>query len=87
MDNEGARAVADLERRGIADFEIYRPLVAGRVTRRAYEIGDLSQGMIDLGPAGVFAREIKPVEAIFDQLIDEAASALARLEGLSARRP
>ena len=87
LNNEGARAVADLETRGIADFEVYRPLVAGRVTRRAYETGDLSQGMIDLGPAGVFAREIKPVEAIFDQLIDEAASALARLEGLSARRP
>jgi NADH:quinone reductase (non-electrogenic) len=87
LDNEGARAVADLETRSIADFEVYRPLVAGRVTRRAYETGDLSQGMIDLGPAGVFAREIKPVEAVFDQLIDEAASALARLEGLSARRP
>jgi NADH:quinone reductase (non-electrogenic) len=37
LDNEGARAVADLETRSIADFEVYRPLVAGRVTRRAYE--------------------------------------------------
>jgi nitronate monooxygenase len=41
--------------------------------------------MLDLGPAGVFAREIKPVEAIFDELIDEAASALGRLESLSER--
>jgi nitronate monooxygenase len=38
--------------------------------------------MLDLGPAGVFARQIKPVEAIFDQLIDEAACALDRLQAL-----
>jgi nitronate monooxygenase len=41
--------------------------------------------MLDLGPAGVFAREIKPVEAIFDELIDEAISALERLERLNAQ--
>jgi NADH:quinone reductase (non-electrogenic) len=85
LDNEAARAVEELERRGVADFEAYRPLVAGRATRRAYETGDLSQGMLDLGPAAVFAREIKQIEAIFDELIDEAASATARLRKLSAR--
>ncbi|HEY8442763.1 MAG TPA: nitronate monooxygenase [Xanthobacteraceae bacterium] len=85
LDNEAARAVEDLETRGIADFESYRSLVSGRATRGAYETGDLSQGMLDLGPAGVFAREIKPVEAIFDELIDEAISALERLERLNAQ--
>jgi NAD(P)H-dependent flavin oxidoreductase YrpB (nitropropane dioxygenase family) len=84
LDNEAARTVEDLETRGVADFEAYRPLVTGRVTRQAYETGDLSQGMLDLGPGGVFAREIKPVEAIFDELIDAAASALGRLEILRA---
>jgi nitronate monooxygenase len=85
LDNDASRAVEELETRGVVDFEAYRPLVTGRVTRRAYETGDLSHGMLDLGPAGVFAREIKPVEAIFDELIDEAASALGRLESLSER--
>jgi NADH:quinone reductase (non-electrogenic) len=85
LDNEAARAVEALETRGIVDFEAYRPLVNGRVTRKAYETGDLSQGMVDLGPAGTFAREVKPVEAIFDDLIDEAASALDRLESLTGR--
>jgi nitronate monooxygenase len=84
LDNEAARSVEDLEARGVADFEAYRPLVTGRVTREAYETGDLSQGMLDLGPGGVFAREIKPVEAIFDELIDEAGSAIDRLERLGA---
>ena len=78
LDNEAARSVED----GVADFEAYRPLVTGRVTREAYETGDLSQGMLDLAPGGVFAREIKPVEAIFDELIDEAGSAIDRLERL-----
>ncbi len=85
LDNEAARAVEELETRGVVDFESYRPLVAGRMTRQAYETGDLSRGMLDLGPAGVFAREIKPVEAIFDELMDEAASSLGRLESLSGR--
>jgi NADH:quinone reductase (non-electrogenic) len=85
LDNVAARAVEDLETRAVDDFEAYRPLVSGRVTRHAYETGDCSQGMLDLGPAGAFAREIKPVEAIFDQLIDEAASALDRLQALQTK--
>ena len=35
---------------------------------------------MDLGPAAVFARDIKPVEAIIDQLIDEAIEAKTRLD-------
>jgi nitronate monooxygenase len=56
LDNDTARAVDDLETRGTTDFESYRELVNGRVTRRAYKTGDWSQGMLDLGPAGAFAR-------------------------------
>lgn len=85
LDNEAARAVEELERRGVTDFEAYRALVSGSATRRAYETGDLSKGMIDLGPAAVFAREIKPLEAIVDQLIDEAVQAKARIEAKSVQ--
>ena len=68
LDNDSARAVESLERAGVSDFESYREHVSGRVTRRAYETGDCSTGMIDLGPAAVFARKIKPAEAIIDAI-------------------
>ncbi len=84
LDNDTARAVDELETRGTIDFESYRELVNGRVTRRAYETGDWSQGMLDLGPAGAFAREIKPVAEIIDQMIDEAEAAVARLQVVKA---
>lgn len=38
--------------------------------------------MIDLGPAAVFAREIKPLAEIVDQLIDEAVQAADRVRFL-----
>jgi NAD(P)H-dependent flavin oxidoreductase YrpB (nitropropane dioxygenase family) len=86
LDNDSARAVEELEKAGVSDFEAYREHVSGRVTRAAYETGDCSKGMIDLGPAAVFAREIKPVEAIVDELIDEALQSLGRLQSLDARK-
>src|SRR4051812_23052273 len=79
MDNEAARAVEALEAAGERDYEAYRALVNGQSTRRAYQTGNLSEGMIDLGPAAAFAKEIKPLEHIIDQLIDEALAASARL--------
>lgn len=79
LDNDAARAVEQLEADGATDFAHYEPLVAGARAREAYRTGDFSQGMIDMGPAGVFAREIKPVEAIFDEILDEAAATMARL--------
>ncbi len=80
LDNDTSRAVAALEADGIDDFERYAPLVAGRLARQAYESGDWSTGMIDMGPSGVFAREIKPVEAIIDDIIDDAVRAAARVD-------
>lgn len=82
LDNETARGVENLEARGVNDFEAYRALVSGRNTRSAYLTGDVRQGLIDLGPAAVFACEIKPVDAIIDQLIDEAIAARDRLQAL-----
>jgi NADH:quinone reductase (non-electrogenic) len=82
LDNDTARAVGDLENRGIRDFDAYRDLVSNRLTRRAYETGDWSRGMIDFGPAAVFARGIKSVEAIIDQLIDEAIETMDRVNSM-----
>ena len=86
LDNDAARAVAKLEAQGNTDFEAYRPHVTGTNTRRAYETGDLSQGMVDYGQAMAFADAIKPVEAIIDELIDDAVAARARLAALSGAR-
>ena len=82
LDNEAARKVSALESSGVADFEQYRELVAGAIVRNAYVDGDWSQGMIDMGPAAAFADEIKPVEAIFDEIIDEANASMQRMQQL-----
>ena len=77
MDNESARAVATLERALIHDFNQYEPHVAGTIVRDAYASGDLSRGMIDYGQSVAFANEVMSVEAIFDQILDEAVDAVA----------
>jgi NAD(P)H-dependent flavin oxidoreductase YrpB (nitropropane dioxygenase family) len=91
FNNESARAVAALDDRGETDFEQYRPHVAGALAIESYRTGDPSKGMLDFGPAVVFADEIQPVEAIFDRLIDDAAAAMSRLQHLrtkpGGRRP
>jgi NADH:quinone reductase (non-electrogenic) len=82
MDNETARAVARLEAAGETAFDRYRPLVAGTLTREAYESGDTEKGLMSMGQSAVFADAIEPVEAIVDRLIDQAITATARLDSL-----
>ncbi|MCZ8337871.1 MAG: nitronate monooxygenase [Burkholderiaceae bacterium] len=80
LDNDTSRDVEALEAEGIDDFDRYAGHVSGRLARRAYETGDWSTGMIDMGPSGVFAREIKPVEAIIDEIVDDAIRAASRVD-------
>lgn len=82
LDNTTARAVAELERAGITDFERYRPYVSGSLQREAYESGDAERGILSMGQACAFADRIEPVEAIVDRLIDEAVSSLERVRPL-----
>ena len=83
--NESARAVLELDDRKVTDFEQYRPHVMGTLTREAYRTGDPSKGMLDFGPAVVFADRVEPVETIFDRLLDDAAVAMTRLERVTVR--
>jgi nitronate monooxygenase len=85
-DNESARAVLELDERRETDFEHYRPHVTGARTREAYLTGDPRKGMLDFGHSAVFADRIESVERIFDRLIDDAATARARLDRLAAQR-
>jgi NADH:quinone reductase (non-electrogenic) len=81
--NETAETVAGMEAERIAEIEPYLPLMSGTLTRRAYETGRLSEGLIDLSPAVAYVRELQTVEQIFDTLIDDAQSARVRLASLS----
>ncbi len=83
IDNETTRAIADLERQGVTDFEAYRPFVTGIVQKEAYAEGNPEKGILSMGQACVFADQIEPVEVIMDRLVDEAAAAAGRLGGLS----
>lgn len=83
--NDSAKAVAALDANGASEFEQYRPHVMGALATQAYRSGDSRQGMLDYGPATVFADAIKPVESIFDEMIDDARNALTRL-GLLTRQ-
>lgn len=80
LDNATARRVAELEAAGVLDFEEYRPWVRGGYQREAYESGDPDKGVLSMGQAAAFAREVKPVAAIFAEILAEAEAALARLD-------
>lgn len=86
LDNADAKAVARLEADGVTDYERYRPYAAGTRAREAYETGDAERGLLSMGQSVVFSREVKPVAAIYEQLLDEAAAATRRLAALGAQR-
>ncbi|AXF20417.1 2-nitropropane dioxygenase [Burkholderia pyrrocinia] len=81
--NESAEAVMELDRAQVTDFEQFRPHVMGALAHNAYVTGDTRKGMIDYGHAAVFADEVRKVEAIFDEIIDDAVAASSRLGRLT----
>lgn len=80
--NESAEAALALDDAKCTDFEQYRPHVMGTLATRAHQTGDTRTGMLDYGPAAVFADRVEPAEAILDRLIDGAAAAAGRLDAL-----
>lgn len=82
LKNEAAKRVLEMEAAGIKDFGAYAEIISGANVRKAYETGDYSMGMLDFGQAVSFANEIKPVEAIYDELIDQFVEAKRRLWSL-----
>lgn len=87
LNNDSAKAVVALDNAMVTDFEQFRPHVMGKLATAAYQTGNLSTGMIDFGPAAVFADKIASVEAIFDEMIDDAGAALAHLRHIDATTP
>jgi NAD(P)H-dependent flavin oxidoreductase YrpB (nitropropane dioxygenase family) len=80
--NASAEAALALDDAKVTDFEQYRPHVMGALATRAYESGDTRTGMLDYGPAAVFADAIESAETIIDGLIDDALAATQRLHSL-----
>jgi nitronate monooxygenase len=84
--NASAEAALALDDARVTDFEQYRPHVTGTLTHQAYLSGDMRTGMLDYGPAAVFADAVETAEAIFDRLIDDACLAMGRLDGMRCAR-
>ena len=82
--NETAQLLASMEAERISEIDRYLPYMNGALTRRAYESGNMKEGLIDLGPAVTYVRALQTVEQIFDELLDDARSAGDRLRKLSA---
>ena len=61
-------------------------MVAGLRQKEAYATGDWERGVLSMGQSIAFAREIKPVAAIFAELLGQARVALQRLQQVTARR-
>lgn len=85
--NDSARTVKALDAAGVTDFEQFRPHVMGALAHDAYLTGDASRGMLDFGPAAMFADCLEPMESIFDGLIDDADAAAQRLQSPQATVP
>ncbi|MEI6719197.1 MAG: nitronate monooxygenase [Betaproteobacteria bacterium] len=85
--NEAAEKVLQMEAAGVTDIGAYADLIAGTQVRTAYETGDYSIGMLDYGQAVAFAKEIKSVEAIYDELVDGMRDAKRHVASLLATAP
>ncbi|BBK41816.1 nitronate monooxygenase [Allostella vacuolata] len=82
LDNAAARTVAELEAAGERDFALYMPHVRGSNAREAYATGDWERGILSMGQSAAFADEIKPVAAIFAEILRDAAAARDRMDAM-----
>lgn len=80
LDNAAARTVAELEAAGERDFALYLPHVRGTNAKAAYTTGDWEQGILSMGQSAAFADEIKPVAAIFAEILRDARAARDRFD-------
>ena len=86
LDNATAKAINELEKQGVTDFEQYKPLVQGPNQREAYVSGDFDQGTLSMGQSCAFANEIVSVEKIFDDILSDAIEMQSRLGSLAIEK-
>lgn len=85
LNNDTVTEIQARERAGKREFADFADLIRGSIARDlAYKNGDCRLGMISLGPAAGFCNQIEPMEAIFERLLMEAATAEQRIAALTA---
>lgn len=83
--NDTARDVDAIERAGAADYADFGGLLDSRVARDGcYRDGDWRRGMLSLGPSIGFGTRVQPLADIVDELIQQARTALSRLNASAA---
>jgi nitronate monooxygenase len=81
MKNEAAMMVEKMEAEG-AGLDELMALISGKVGLDAYLSGDIQKGTIACGQVVGRIKSIKPVKEIVQDIIAEAETALARLQGI-----
>jgi len=79
-----ALKVREMEARG-ADLDELRTIIAGENTSRMLTEGDLDSGILSLGQAVGFVREIKPAAEIIDEIARDAEDVFEKMEGIFGR--
>ncbi|MEJ8475274.1 NAD(P)H-dependent flavin oxidoreductase [Roseibium algae] len=88
LSNETTRLVADLEAKDPdIGIEALLPHVSGKIGRKAYETGDVRQGLLSAGQSLGLTHKIQPLADIVGQLEFETRTALQRLARLSNQLP
>ena len=77
LNNGLAVKVAELERSG-APFEEIAPLASGRRLKKAFETGNLEDGVLTIGQVNGILHDILPVQEIMDRMMDECFACLDR---------
>ena len=84
--NDTASQVQAIERAGATEHAAFGDLISGTVARdRCYAEGDWRHGMVSLGPSIAFAQSIEPLQAIVNDLVDEAVQAIAALHAMHSQ--
>ena len=77
LNNGLAVKVSELERSG-APFEDIAPLASGKRLRKAFETGDLEDGVLTIGQVSGLLHDILPVREIMDKMMEECFACLDR---------
>lgn len=77
LNNGLAVKVSELERSG-APFEEIAPLASGRRLKKAFETGNLEDGVLTIGQVSGILHDILPVQEIMDRMMEECFACLDR---------
>lgn len=81
--NSAAQRVLDMENRG-ATLEELMSVISGQVGRKAIMEGDLESGTFAMGQAVGLIHEVKSVQAVVEDIMNEAEHIISRLVALRA---